>query len=131
MCTRHSRPRVVLADDYADLLTALQRLLAPSCDVVALVSDGADLRGAVSGLKPDVVVLDVQMPSINGLLVCQQIRDALPDTKVVMVSADGDSDIRDGAVAAGASAFVPKYRIGVDLVRAVNHAFSRTGVLEN
>lgn len=131
MCTPHQRPQVVLADDYPDLLTALQRLLAPTCDVVALVSDSTDLFGTTGKLKPDVVVLDVRMPSIDGLQICQQIKDSLPETHVVVMSADDDSDIRDKAFAAGASAFVPKYLIPLDLIRAVERTFSGTAVLEN
>jgi DNA-binding NarL/FixJ family response regulator len=130
MSIPHARPRVVLADDYPRLLIVLETLLAPTCDVVALVRDSTDLLAIAGRLRPDVVVMDVQMP-VNGVQVCRHIKDVLPGTNVILMTADDDSDIRDKAFAAGASAFIPKHRIGVDLVRAIKQAFSCSAVLEH
>ena len=118
------RPRVLLADDYAGILTALRRLLAPSCDVVGWVSDGTVLLETVVRLRPDVVILDVRMPSINGLDMCRQIRETAPATKVIVFTAADDAEIRRRAFEQGASAFVTKYRVADDLSPAIQKAFA-------
>ena len=76
MTTR--RPRVLLADDHPSLLTALKRLLAPDCDVVGSVTDGAAALAETTRLQPDVVVLDVFMPGLDGLEVCRAITHTNP-----------------------------------------------------
>ena len=118
------RPRVLLADDYAGILIALKRLLAPSCDVVGCVSDGAVLLETVIRLRPDVVILDVRMPSINGLEMCRQIKETTPATKVIVFTAADDAEIRRRAFEHGASAFVTKYRVADDLSPAIQKAFA-------
>ena len=68
------QPRVLLADDHALLLGAFEKLLAPECDIVGQVSDGRALVAASSKLKPDVIVLDIGMPNMNGYDACRLIR---------------------------------------------------------
>ena len=89
------RPRVLL-DDHPEVLTALQRLLAPSCDVVGHVSDGPALLEAAKRLQPDVIVMDVRMPGSTGLETCRQVIEAVPRTKVVVLTAADDSAFRRG-----------------------------------
>jgi CheY-like chemotaxis protein len=110
-----ARPRVLLADDYAALLVALRRLLAPSCDVVACVADGVAVIEETARLRPDVVVLDVNLPKVNGLEACRRIRQAMPGIKVVLITAADDAAIRERAFELGASAFVLKYRVADEL----------------
>ena len=62
-----TRPRVLLADDHAFLLGAFEKLLAPDCDIVGQVNDGRALVAAAERLKPDLIVLDISMPLLNGL----------------------------------------------------------------
>lgn len=118
------RPRVLLADDYEGILTAVTRLLAPSCDIVACVSDGTVLLETVIRLRPDVVILDVRMPLVNGLDMCRQIREAAPATKVIVFTAADDAEIKKMAFEQGASAFVTKYRVADDLSPAIQKAFA-------
>jgi DNA-binding NarL/FixJ family response regulator len=120
-----SRPRVVLADDYRDLLGAFERLLAPSCEVVGSVADGDAVLEALDRLHPDVIVLDVFMPPTNGFEVCRQIKQRAPATVVVMVSAGNDRDIRDEALKAGAFAFVSKGAAIDDLLPAIKRAVAK------
>jgi DNA-binding NarL/FixJ family response regulator len=113
------RPRVLLADDHAEILTAVRRMLLPFCDVVGLVRDGETLLEEAASLQPDVVVVDLNMPGLSGLEACRLIRRAAPQTRVVMLTASDDAAIRRKAQELGASAFVPKYQVADHLVPAI------------
>lgn len=106
---RPSRPRVVLADDHPHVLSAFGRLLGFSCEVVGSVSKGRDAIEAVMTLRPDVLVADLMMPDLDGLEVCRRVKHAAPETAVVIVTAFGDAQMQKVALAAGASAFIPKH----------------------
>lgn len=102
------RPRVVLADDHPDVLIAFCRMLQETCDVVASVPNGALAIQAVEALRPDVLVVDLMMPDMDGLEVCRTVRDVAPDTAVIIVTAFDDAQVRKIALRDGASDFVPK-----------------------
>jgi DNA-binding NarL/FixJ family response regulator len=118
-------PRVLLADDHAGILSALRRLLGPSCDVVGCVMDGAALLEAAARLKPDVIVIDIFMPKVNGLKACRLIREARPEANIVILTGSDDRSTRRRAFSAGASAFIPKHRMADDLLNAIHR--DRTG----
>jgi CheY-like chemotaxis protein len=122
----HPRPRVLVADDYPDLITAISQLLARSCDIVGHVADGAELVEAVARHRPDVVVVDVNLPGMNGLDACRKIREAHQGTAVILVSATFDSEVQTVALAAGASAFISKFVIADELEAAVAQAYGKT-----
>src|SRR5688572_17922123 len=84
------RPRVLLADDYAPLLVSWQRFLQRSCDIVGVVSSGRELVETALALKPDVVVVDLGMPGMNGLEACRDIKETIPATQVILVTAFDD-----------------------------------------
>jgi DNA-binding NarL/FixJ family response regulator len=113
------RPRVLLADDYAKILVALDRLLKPTCDIVGQVTDGSALVDAVATLRPDVVVVDLFMPNVDFRTTYARLRQVAPEMKIVVVTAADDASIRDEALQAGASAFVPKHRLVDDLWPAI------------
>ena len=119
-----SRPRVLLADDYAGLLTAWKRLLEPSYDVVGCVRDGRALLDAASTLAPDVVIADLSMPEVNGIDACRHIKHASPQTKVILVTAGGDQWVARAAFRAGASGFVLKHSAADDLPVAIHNALA-------
>jgi DNA-binding NarL/FixJ family response regulator len=118
------RPRVLLAEDYEALLVALRRLLSPSCDVVGSVADGVAVVDAAMRLRPDVIVLDLNLPTINGLEACRRIKEALPLSKVVVITATDDDAVRTRAFELGASAFVLKQRIAEELDAIIQQAFA-------
>jgi CheY-like chemotaxis protein len=112
------RPRVLIADDYPGMVTAVSRLLTLDCDVVGSVADGGALLEAVERLQPDVIVLDVNLPKIHGLEACRQVMRANPKVKIVVFTATIDPDIRQQFLEAGASAFVSKTGVE-DLLSAI------------
>ena len=116
------RPRVLLADDYAGLLAAWRRLLEPAFEVVGSVGDGRALLEAATALIPDVIVADLSMPEMNGLDACRRIKNQIPQTKIVLVTAGGDEWVARAAFDAGASAFVLKHSAADDLLTAIETA---------
>jgi DNA-binding NarL/FixJ family response regulator len=120
-------PRVLLADDHDGILAALERLLAPSCDVVGRARDGVAVVDAAIRLRPDVIVLDLNMPAMHGLDACRRIRAEAPETAIVLLTAVDDPAVREKALEAGASAFVRKDRVAVALVPAIRSAFRGDG----
>ncbi|HEY2296043.1 MAG TPA: response regulator transcription factor [Thermoanaerobaculia bacterium] len=121
---RPSRPRVVLADDHPHVLGAFGRLLGFSCEVVGSVSNGRDAVEAVMTLRPDVLVTDLMMPDLDGLEVCRRVKHAAPETAVVIVTAFDDAEMREAALAAGASAFIPKHTAADALEHTVQQIFA-------
>jgi two-component system response regulator ResD len=99
----------VLADDHPSVLVAFGRLLRPSCEVVASVADGYAAIEAVGVLRPDILVVDLMMPDLDGLEVCRKIKQTTPETDVIIVTACDDTDVEAVALRDGASAFVPKH----------------------
>jgi CheY-like chemotaxis protein len=103
-----TRPRVLLADDYPDMVKAVSRLLAQDCEIVGSVADGGDLLEAAQRLAPDVIVLDVNLPSVDALEACREMTRLNPEMKVIIFTAMTDSNVRQAFLEAGASAFVSK-----------------------
>lgn len=114
-----SRPRVLLADDHALLLGAFEKLLSEECDIVGQVSDGRALVEAAERLKPDLIVLDVSMPLLNGLDAGRQIKQKLRGVKLVFVTMNEDPDIAAEAFRAGASAYLLKRSAPSELLTAI------------
>jgi len=118
------RPRVLLADDFPDLLTATQRLLALDCTVVGSVDDGGALLKAAERLQPDVIVVDLNLPTVNGLDACRQITRAHPHIRVILVTAGRDPAIMGAALEAGASAFIEKRAMADELLPAIKRLWA-------
>ena len=112
-------PRVLLADDHHLLLGALEKLLQEDCQIVGRVSDGHALVAAAQQLKPDVIVLDVAMPLLNGLEAGRQIKQALRGVKLIYVTMNEDPDIAAEAFRVGASAYLLKRSTPVELLTAI------------
>jgi DNA-binding NarL/FixJ family response regulator len=114
-----SRPRLVLADDHTLLLGAFEKLLSEECDIVGQVSDGLALVDAAEKLKPDVIVLDISMPLLNGLEAAKQIKQALRSIKLVFVTMNEDPDLAVEAFRSGASAYLLKRSAASELSTAI------------
>ena len=116
--------RVLLADDHTLLLGAFEKLLSSVCDVVGTVSDGRELVAAAQRLKPDVIVLDIGMPLLNGLEAGRQIKQLLPSTKLVFLTMNEDSDLAAEAFRAGASAYLLKRSATGELATAIREVMT-------
>jgi DNA-binding NarL/FixJ family response regulator len=116
------RPRVLLADDHTMLLDAFQRLLEPTCDVVGAVSDGQALLAAAPRLKPDVIVVDISMPLLNGMDACRQLQPKLPKTRWVFLTVNEDPDVAVEAFRLGGLAYLLKSSAASELFLAIKKA---------
>ena len=113
------RPRVLLAEDHPSVAKAVCRLLSLDCDVVGSVADGSAVLEAAQRLQPDAIVVDLNLPNVNGLEACRQITQANPDAKVILFSAMNDPDVKKRAFEVGASAFVSKLAGDGDLLSTI------------
>lgn len=114
------RPRVLIADDHALLLAAFEKLLADHCEVVGQVSDGRALVEAAERLRPDVIVLDIAMPLLNGLDAGRQIKQKLRDVRLVFLTMNEDPAVAAEAFRAGASAYLLKRSAASELSTALD-----------
>ncbi len=111
--------RVLLADDHGDVLDTVARLLVPEFDVVGAVTDGIGLLSAAERLKPDVVIVDISMPILNGINAVRRLMESGSQAQVVFLTVHESSDYVRAALATGALGYVVKPRLGVDLNVAV------------
>src|SRR5262245_64535378 len=113
------RPRILLADDHRLLREAFTRLLEPDCDVVGAVADGRALLAAAPELRPDIVVLDVAMPLLNGLDAARQLKRVMPKVKVIFLTMSEDPDVAAEAFRVGASGYLLKHSAAAEVLQAV------------
>ena len=116
---RDLRPQVLIADDHAIFAEALRLLLEKSYRVVGTVSDGRALLSAAASLNPDVIVVDIGMPLLNGLDAAQRIREQLPKVKLVFLTMQDDPNLAAAALELGEAAFVLKHSAGSELLNAI------------
>ena len=113
------RPRVILADDHVLLLDAIKNLLGAEFEIVGTFTDGRALVDGAAALVPDVVVLDIGMPQMNGLSAGQRLKQSLPRVKIVYLTMNLDADIAAEAFRLGASAYVVKNSAATELLLAL------------
>jgi len=116
------KARVLIADDHQILAEGVRGLLEPKFEVVGVVADGRELLTAAKKLKPDVIVADVTMPSLNGIEAAAQLRDAGITAKVVFLTMHRDVAYARRAMEAGASGYVLKHSVSTELVTAIREA---------
>jgi two-component system, NarL family, response regulator NreC len=116
--------RVLLADDHNLIRAGLRLVVSQQPDFVVAgeAENGRQAVALAEQLKPDIVVMDIKMPDLNGIEACQQIREALPDTQVVMLSMHSDEAYVLRALKAGARAYLLKDSAEADLARAIRAA---------
>jgi len=114
-----SLPRVMLADDHTMLIEAFSKLLSPKCEIVGTVSDGHALLEAAVRLKPDVIVLDISMPLLNGLEAARQLKTKLPTVKLVFLTMNEDPDVAVHAMELGAAGYLLKSSAASELFQAI------------
>jgi len=112
--------RVLLADDHEAIVSKVRTVLGNEFEVVGTVSNGQDAIAEVNRLDPDVLVIDIAMPVLNGLRAASQLLSCAVHTKVVFLTVHEDQDFVDAAFGAGASGYVTKSHLTTDLVPAIH-----------
>jgi DNA-binding NarL/FixJ family response regulator len=113
--------RVLLVDDYEPFRRFARSKLAekPSLQIVGEASDGLEAVRRAEELKPDLILLDIGLPRLNGFEAARQIRELAPESKIIFVSQESSSDVVQAALALGAWGYVEKAKAGTDLLTAV------------
>jgi len=120
---RLSKIRVLLADDSVQMLEYVREFLSTNCcEIVGAVADGQAAVVAAAQLQPDVVVLDLSMPVLNGIEAAKRILKAKPSSRIVFLTVEKDSDACGAALGAGACGYVLKPRLASDLIPAIELA---------
>ena len=117
--TKAPRPRILIADDHAVFAEALCAYLEKKFDVIGLVADGRAMLEESIRLRPDVIVADISMPSLNGLDAARRIREKLPKAKFAFLTMLDDLNLAAAALELGAVAFVLKRSGGLELLQAI------------
>jgi DNA-binding NarL/FixJ family response regulator len=115
------RTRVLLADDHQMLADALKGILEPRFEVVGTVRDGRTLVETAAKLQPEIIVVDIAMPQLNGLDAARQLRRTTPNAKIVIMTMNEDPDLVGVSFRAGASAFLLKQGAALELTEAIEH----------
>jgi DNA-binding NarL/FixJ family response regulator len=118
------RPRILLADDHTMLLDAFRRLLESQCEVVGTAANGRELIELALKTYPDIIILDISMPELNGIDACAQLRPRLPDVKFIFLTVSEDPDVAAEAIGMGASAFLLKSSASAELTLAIELALA-------
>ena len=115
-----TRTRILLADDHVMISAGFRKLLEPQYEVVGVVEDGRTLLKAAAELKPDIVLVDIGMPLLNGLDAARELKKQMPQIKLIFLTMNTDSDIAAEAFRAGASAYLLKNSQASELLQAVH-----------
>lgn len=114
------RTRVFLADDHSLLLEAFSTLLEPKFDVVGTAVDGREMLSAVKKIKPDVVVLDINMPNLNGFDAGEKLKKLFPDIKLLFLTVNEDPELVTEAFRIGANGYLLKNSAASELFQAID-----------
>lgn len=116
-----TRPRILIADDHALIAEMLRLLLEKTYTVVGTVADGRSLMSAIVKLEPDLIVLDIGMPLLNGFDAARRIRKEFPKIKLVFLTMQEDANLAAAALQLGPVAFVVKHSAASELMKAIEH----------
>jgi DNA-binding NarL/FixJ family response regulator len=114
-----TKPRILMADDHSILLAGLRKLVEASCEVVGMVEDGRALIEAASRLKPDLILLDISMPLLNGLDAARQLKKLLPAAKLLFLTMHSSPTYATEAFKSGASGYLLKQSAASELPQAI------------
>jgi len=113
------RPRILLADDHAVVVEGIRGLIEKHYDVVGVVMDGRALITEASLVRPDVIVLDVAMPLLNGIDAGKKMQEILPKVKLVFLTMHADPNLAAAALRLGPVGFVLKHSAASELLTAI------------
>ena len=115
-------PRVMLADDHTILVEAFRKLLEPQYEVVGTVADGRALVETAPKLKPDVIIVDIAMPLMNGLEAGLRLKELMPSVKLIFLTMNEDPDLAVDAIHSGGSGYLLKSSAASELMQAIQLA---------
>ncbi len=113
------QPRILMADDQAIVLAGLRKLVEAEGEVVGMGEDGRSLVDATQQLRPDIVLLDISMPLLNGLDAARQISKLAPESKLIFLNMHATPTYATEAFKAGASGYLIKRSAAVELKQAI------------
>jgi DNA-binding NarL/FixJ family response regulator len=119
-----ARARILLADDHKEMHDRVVRLLEREFEMLEPVKDGRELLESANRLKPDVCLMDISMPVINGIEAAAQLKESGSPAKIIFLTIHEDPDFLIAALKAGASGYVVKQRMASDLRAAVKEVLS-------
>ena|SRR5215469_4776328 len=121
---RGSAFRIVVADDYAEARVRIRSILKAQrgWQVIGEACDGLQAVEKTAELCPDIILLDIGMPGLNGIEAAKRIRHTCPGSRIIFVTQDGDEDVRMSALATGAEAYLLKANAATELLPAIEAA---------
>ena len=119
-----ARPRIFLADDHIMLVDAFRKLLEPEFEIVGTAADGRTLVTAAQELKPDLIVIDLGLPLMNGIDAGRQLKAKLPRTKLLVITMNDDHLVASEVLRSWASGYLLKKSAGSELIRAIREVLS-------
>lgn len=105
------QPRVLVVEDHPAMQAAICNLVSTTCQVVGAVDDGAKVLDAALRLLPDVILLDISLPTLSGLALLPSLRSALPNAKIIVLTVHSDEEYRREALHRGADGYLLKSEI--------------------
>jgi len=113
------KTRILLADDHTMVMEGLRKLLESHFDIVGMASDGRELMAIAPNLHPDVILVDLGMPLLNGFDAGRRLKKLLPNSKLIVLTMNGDYELAAQALREWASGYLLKTSIGSELLRAI------------
>lgn len=114
-----TRPRILMADDHSLVLAGLRRMVEDEADVVGTAEDGRALVGEAQRQRPDIIILDISMPLLNGLEAARQLTKLVPDSKLIFLTMHATPSYVTEAFKAGASGYLIKQSAAAELTQAI------------
>lgn len=114
-----TKPRVIMADDHALILAGMRKLLEEECEIVGMVEDGRALIEAAQKLRPDLILMDIAMPLLNGLEAARQLSKLVPESKLIFLTMHASPTYAAEAFQAGASGYLLKRSAASELSQAI------------
>jgi DNA-binding NarL/FixJ family response regulator len=119
----NSRPQILIADDHTLFLELLKCFIEKTYPVIGTVTDGRSLLAAACKLKPDLIIIDIGMPLLNGLEAARRIRESLPNVRLVFLTMREDANLAAAALDLGHAGFVLKHAAATELMRAIDEVW--------
>ncbi len=117
-----TKPSVLIADDHTLIVEAFRKLLEPQYEVVGTVPDGRSLLDVAAKTRPDIIIVDIGMPLLNGLAAGKQLKKTMPRVKLVYVTMNEDPDVAAEAMQNGASVYLLKSSAAPELLKGIREA---------